>query len=329
MLKPWEHLGGQVAQIIEGWFDHLNLTKQGTKLGHELLGALVKGVDWASFATYLEAIIKDGFKTGFRVALALSIDLVKAAWAEIVNLSQDAWTMIENAAKATWDKIRSLLIAVVGPAAWSTIAQDARLTWSIIENLGRIAWDIIKIAVALVVVVIRSMVGAVQAVVGWINTAVNKTIGWHTIIDALRGGVRLVADVLGSVLGVVNKIIGAVQTVVSWVQKIASAASSIHFPSLPSIPGGGAASSLYHSIFGATGGIVTRPTFATIGEAGPEAVIPLSRAPGASALPAFGGGNMTVIQLGPTYGSNPAQVARELARFIQPYLGSTPMIQGG
>jgi hypothetical protein len=38
---------------------------------------------------------------------------------------------------------------------------------------------------------------------------------------------------------------------------------------------------------------------------------------------------MTVIQLGPTYGSNPAQVARELARFIQPYLGSTPMIQGG
>jgi len=36
---------------------------------------------------------------------------------------------------------------------------------------------------------------------------------------------------------------------------------------------------------GASGGIVTRPTLAVIGEGGPEAVIPLNRAPGASALP--------------------------------------------
>jgi hypothetical protein len=40
------------------------------------------------------------------------------------------------------------------------------------------------------------------------------------------------------------------------------------------------------NIVGAAGGIVTRPTLATIGEAGPEAVIPLHRAPGASPLPA-------------------------------------------
>jgi hypothetical protein len=37
--------------------------------------------------------------------------------------------------------------------------------------------------------------------------------------------------------------------------------------------------------WGATGGIVTRPTLAMIGEAGPEAVLPLNRAPGASPLP--------------------------------------------
>ncbi len=39
-------------------------------------------------------------------------------------------------------------------------------------------------------------------------------------------------------------------------------------------------------IAGATGGVVTRPTYALIGEAGPEAVIPLNQAPGASPLPA-------------------------------------------
>jgi hypothetical protein len=47
---------------------------------------------------------------------------------------------------------------------------------------------------------------------------------------------------------------------------------------------------------GQHGGIVRRPTFALIGEAGPEAVIPLSQAPGASPLPNFGtaGGSVTV-----------------------------------
>ncbi len=45
---------------------------------------------------------------------------------------------------------------------------------------------------------------------------------------------------------------------------------------------------------GATGGIVTRATDATIGEAGPEAVIPLNQMPGASPLGALGGGGVTV-----------------------------------
>lgn len=54
---------------------------------------------------------------------------------------------------------------------------------------------------------------------------------------------------------------------------------------------------LADSIFGASGAIVKRPTRATIGEAGPEAVIPLDQAPGASPLPAgFGGsGGPTVV----------------------------------
>lgn len=50
---------------------------------------------------------------------------------------------------------------------------------------------------------------------------------------------------------------------------------------------------------GATGGIVNRPTVALIGEAGPEAVIPLSRMPGNQPLPAmgFGGGGSITIPL--------------------------------
>jgi hypothetical protein len=47
---------------------------------------------------------------------------------------------------------------------------------------------------------------------------------------------------------------------------------------------------------GATGGIVTRPTLALIGEAGPEAVVPLNRTPGSSPLPTTAGAGIDAEQ---------------------------------
>ena len=47
---------------------------------------------------------------------------------------------------------------------------------------------------------------------------------------------------------------------------------------------------------GQTGGIVTRPTMAMIGEAGPEAVVPLDRMPGAYPLP-VGGSSQLAVQI--------------------------------
>ena len=50
--------------------------------------------------------------------------------------------------------------------------------------------------------------------------------------------------------------------------------------------------------YGASGAIVRKPTFAMIGEAGPEAVMPLNRMPGASPLPEGGGsGTIRIGQL--------------------------------
>ena len=55
---------------------------------------------------------------------------------------------------------------------------------------------------------------------------------------------------------------------------------------LDNIPGGGVAKKALGFLgFGAAGGIVTRPTLSVIGEAGPEAVIPLDQMPGAYPLP--------------------------------------------
>jgi hypothetical protein len=63
---------------------------------------------------------------------------------------------------------------------------------------------------------------------------------------------------------------------------------------------------------GALGGIVTQPTLAMIGEAGPEAVVPLNRMPGASPLPGGGGPMVMNVTINMPTGSNGAQVVRAL-----------------
>ena len=73
---------------------------------------------------------------------------------------------------------------------------------------------------------------------------------------------------------------------------------------------------------GQTGAIVTRPTMSWVGETGPEAVIPLSSAPGASPLPT--GGNMTIVievdgrELGRSVINSLNDVARKSSSTLQP-----------
>ena len=90
------------------------------------------------------------------------------------------------------------------------------------------------------------------------------------------------------------------------------------------IPGGGIVRDVWNTIggmhFGATGGIVTQPTLAMIGEAGPEAVVPLNQAPGASPLPIggrFGGGGDTYVTVNMPAGASGDDVVRALQDYTR------------
>lgn len=69
---------------------------------------------------------------------------------------------------------------------------------------------------------------------------------------------------------------------------------------------------------GATGGIVRRPTFALIGEAGPEAVVPLDRSRGNGPLSDLGGNNIT-INVNAGMGTNGAEVGRQIVEALKAY----------
>ena len=67
---------------------------------------------------------------------------------------------------------------------------------------------------------------------------------------------------------------------------------------------------------GATGGIINRPTIALIGEAGPEALVPLDRTPGNGPLPAMGGGNSYTINVATGVG-DPRQIGQQVVEYIK------------
>ena len=76
------------------------------------------------------------------------------------------------------------------------------------------------------------------------------------------------------------------------------------------------ASGLFGALgLGARGGIVTQPTLSLIGEAGPEAVVPLDQMAGASPLGNMGGGmNITVNMPAGTDGNDVVQALEDYVR---------------
>jgi SLT domain-containing protein len=91
------------------------------------------------------------------------------------------------------------------------------------------------------------------------------------VIRAVEG----LTAAIRTLLSMINAVINAVETLIS-------ALSRIRVPkiSLPSLPKRGGGIPFVPKL--AAGGIVTRPTLAMVGEAGPEAVIPLGRGGGSS-----------------------------------------------
>ena len=71
---------------------------------------------------------------------------------------------------------------------------------------------------------------------------------------------------------------------------------------------------------GATGGIVTQPTNALIGEAGPEMVIPLSSMPGASPLPSMSGSGLSInLTVNAGLGTDGAAVGQQIVNMLKQY----------
>ena len=201
-----------------------------------------------------------------------------------------------------------------------------RMLWNIVSSVfgwiatkvgGFVSWFVgfvgpgLKAALSALGTFFSGLWSTVNSVVGWIITRWQAITGAvQTVYNAVIGIWRGIADTVGGFFsGIVGAISNAFQAVKQWINdniigKVNTVIEVInkvpHFgPDIPSIP------------MLAAGGIVTRPTLAMIGEAGPEAVIPLGRGGG------FGGrGDVYHFHFTGLVAGSPDAVAREVVTMI-------------
>ena len=175
---------------------------------------------------------------------------------------------------------------------WDKIVRVLKATWDTV-------WGAIKSAFDTVMGAIES---AFNSKLGWLlpGGVLMKALfllrdNWDTIWNGMLDVVKAIANpiigIINSVIGAMNALFGALKKIeFGWEAKkklgitILPAFQFAPFKNLPTIP-------TIPTL--AAGGIVRSPTLAMLGEAGPEAVIPLGRG---------GGMGITINILGPTYG---------------------------
>lgn len=129
---------------------------------------------------------------------------------------------------------------------------------------------------------------------------------WTGMVSAVQGAATLISGIIDSLVsGVkwgINLIIDGVNTLIGGINTVSSVGgllgNTFKLPTIPRL---------------ASGGIVTEPTIAMIGEAGPEAVVPLSG--GSTGAGAVGGGDIVFKDC--NFTGNEEQIARNLFTLIE------------
>jgi len=193
-------------------------------------------------------------RTIFGAALGLLQTMWRGAWNAVLGVLRAVWNGIQSAVSGALNFIRSVISGALSfiQGLWSNAWQGLRNVVTSVWNgiTGAVSW-----AVAAVRNIISSLAGKIGEVAGSIFNAA-KNIGqkiWDGIVGTVSGIGEKIREIISKALDLAK---GPINRIIRTINRI---------PFVPNIP------EL------AQGGIVTRPTLALIGEAGPEAVVPLRR----------------------------------------------------
>lgn len=244
-----------------------------------------------SFFSEVWEVIKNIFNFAVAFITGLVIVIFKAMGIDIVAVFEGIKLFFQN----VWNEITIIFNTVI-----STIQNIWNTTWTAIKNFIMPIWDGIK----------NSIKAAWDYMV---NQFKEKTkpiteawdILWKGLGDTVTMAWELVKNTVKSSINWIISGINAVINAINSVAKVGGKALGIEAVQIPNIP------------LLASGGIVSRPTLAMIGEAGPEAVVPLSRG-----FAGAGAGGITININGGIFGGRDAalEIANEIASRVKEQL---------
>ncbi|AVX31797.1 tape measure domain-containing protein [Carboxydocella thermautotrophica] len=240
-------------------------------------------------ASWIAAIGPIGWLIAAVIALAVVIYFY---WDEISAWTKQKWSELTAWLSQAWENIKSwaaqkFLALVMGIGQlWADLKTGTVEKWNTIANYLSQAWDNIKSWAgskwgALTDTIKSSTAAATQWVANKWEAAKNTVAElWDSLKQATKskwdGITAVLKTAINSVIGFINKLIDMWNGLRFSVPKVSLPGGltfggfDVGVVKLPKIP------------FLAKGGIVTGPTLAMVGEAGPEAVVPLSGSRGAA-----------------------------------------------
>ncbi|MGP5381988.1 phage tail tape measure protein [Glutamicibacter arilaitensis] len=268
-----------------------------------LIGALVAAIIWVATQTTFFQDVWAAVWGAIKAAIAAAGDFIRSTLTNISNWWSSTWTVIKAAAAAVWaaiksvvtssiNAVRSVVFSVLGAVSswwrntWAAIRAAAAAVWAGIVSLISGAINGVRSTITNVLNGIRSIWSNIW---GGLSGAARSA--WNGITGFFSGAVGRVSGIFGrigsaimspfrnafnSIAGFWNRSVGQISfTVPDWVPGVGGKGFSV--PSIPML---------------ASGGVVTQPTLAMVGEgAEHEAVLPLSKLNRMLETAAAGGGD--------------------------------------
>jgi hypothetical protein len=304
LTQAQQGLPGQIQSIenaILGWVGAHKQLETSLQTFMTTLGPMLTFIGAALIVITLLSValsVLDGpllILLGVAAAIAVLTGIWETFHTQITNFLDDlnAKTGIVDLFRVAWQSISDNFNDNLKPA---------------LEQLWKALQPLTPYLEAMAEVVGATLLGAIVLLTDALTIAINVFTGILTIATKVA---TFFTDVL---VVAINAVKTAIEAVITAVSKVGSVGGAI---------GGAISSTLAHIPGFATGGIVTGPTLAMVGEAGPEAIIPLSAFAGGSSLAGAGGigggaGIQVFIQGGTYLDQNGATtIANALARQIQ------------
>lgn len=288
-LLPWMAAGAAVAALAYAIYEAYNTNFIGFRdIVNDTIAELMPIIQ--QFVDFWEI-----FKTNF----VIWMDLIKFAWETNMYGIRDIAQIVFNVLKAYfigwWEVTKGIFKIALG-----ILTLDWGKTWEGIKDVAKGIFDIMTAH-------IQALWAGITGI--WSLGQDTVTKGWNSMLNGMSSLASTIWENIKNVFKTgINKLIefvnGFLNTYNAAVSKVPGG-KNLTLPTFTPL---------------AEGGIVKRPTFALIGEAGPEAVVPLGRGGGA------GLGSTIVIQGNHFYGDDEQFVQKlgdKLMDMLQPHIPRT------